>query len=217
LHGAAPAALAADRGELERRATVLEVTDRALVLGSAQPLAHADLEYCSSVGVDVVRRRSGGAAVLVEPAALIWVDLVVPAGDPLWCADVGKAAWWVGEAWARALGAAGVGGLEVWKGALQRRRWSDRVCFAGTGAGEVVLASTGAKVVGICQRRTRAGALFQCACLLRWEPQALLALLALGDAERSAAAAELPPLAMGVGLERSQRVLDSLLAELPQT
>ena len=56
--------------------------------------------------------------------------------------------------------------------------WCPLVCFAGIGAGEIVV--DGRKLVGISQRRTRAGARFQCAVHSRWSPEALIALLA-GD------------------------------------
>jgi hypothetical protein len=58
----------------------------------------------------------------------------------------------------------------------------------------------GAKVVGLCQRRTRAGSLFQAACLLRWDAAALAALLALDPDGRAAAAAALQPAARGLGV-----------------
>ena len=52
----------------------------------------------------------------------------------------------------------------------------------------------GRKVVGMSQRRTKAGALFQCACLLAWDPSPLIAALGL-PAE---AAEELAGVAAGV-------------------
>jgi lipoate-protein ligase A len=210
-------ASAAERG---RAVTVLEPTDRGLVLGSAQPLAHVDLAQCAAKGVDVLRRRSGGAAVLVEPGALLWVDVTVPAGDPLWCPDVARATWWLGEAWVAALrslwssGAAG-DGFAVWKEPMRRRAWSDRVCFAGVGAGEVVFGNDRAKVVGISQRRSREGAVFQCACLLEWAPERLVDLLVLSRTERAGALGELASVAAGVGPERSREVLDAFMAVLP--
>ena len=88
------------------------------------------------------------------------------------------------------------------------------MCFAGLAAGEVVV-GTGAKVVGVSARRSRAGALFQCACLLRWEPGALLELMALRPGERERAADELAAFATGVGPERAEAVLDGLVAALP--
>ena len=76
------------------------------------------------------------------------------------------------------------------------------MCFAGVGPGEVLVG--GRKVVGISQRRTRAGARFHCAALRAWDARALLAVLALPDDEREAAAAELPSVATGVGVELEQ-------------
>ena len=162
-------------------------------------------------GVDVVRRRSGGGAVLVVPGDLLWVDVVVPAGDPLWEADVGRAFHWLGEVWAGALAELGVDGV-VHRGGLVASRWSGRVCFAGLGPGEVTVAG-GAKLVGIAQRRTREAARFQCAALGRWDPAALVELLALAPEERTDATAELAAVATGVGVGLDQ-LLDAFLAGL---
>ena len=59
-------------------------------------------------------------------------------------------------------------------GAMVRTAWSDRVCFAGIGAGEVI--RDGAKLVGISQRRTRVAARFQCALYRTWRPEVHAAL-----------------------------------------
>ena len=138
----------------ERAAWVCAATAPALVLGSAQHDDRVDRAACAAAGIEVVRRRSGGGAVLVVPGEVLWVDLIVPAGDALWQDDVGRAFHWVGEAWAAALEELGVA-AEVHRGALVRSPWSAAVCFAGLGPGEVTVA--GRKVVGISQRRTRAG------------------------------------------------------------
>ena len=58
--------------------------------------------------------------------------------------------------------------------------WCRQICFAGIGPGEVTV--DGRKVVGLAQRRTRAGALFQCAALLRWDPAEMVRLVG-GDAD----------------------------------
>jgi lipoate-protein ligase A len=192
-------------------------TGPALVLGSAQRDTVVDRAACAAVGVDVVRRRSGGGAVLVEPALLLWVDVLLPAGDPLWGPDVGRAFLWLGDTWAAALADQGVT-TAVHRGALQRSRWSDLVCFAGLGPGELTDAA-GAKVVGISQRRTRAGARFQCAVLLQpWDPRPLLALLALAPGEREAAIADLAPApagASGDGALDGAALLAAFVAHLP--
>jgi lipoate-protein ligase A len=199
---------------------LFRVQRAAVALGSAEPLEHVDRARADAAGVEVVRRRSGGGAVLLEPGAVAWVDLVVPRGDPLWDDDVNRAVWWVGEAWVAALESLGVEG-SVHRGGLDRAPWSERVCFAGLGAGEVTVG--GRKVVGVSQRRTRAAARFQCAALLRWEPRRLVDLLAVDAGERAACLAAVAGRAVGVGDLRpdGSRVLDvravegALLAALP--
>jgi lipoate---protein ligase len=178
--GSARAFHAREVPEPARRAVWLhEVTRPALVLGSAQDDAVVDAAAAAVAGVDVVRRRSGGGAVLLMPGEVLWVDVIVPAGDALWVDDVGRAMWWIGEAWAAALDAPAA----VHQGPLVTSEWSRVVCFAGLGAGEVTIGD--AKAVGVSQRRTRNWARFQCAAYLRWRPGALATLLALDTDERA--------------------------------
>jgi lipoate-protein ligase A len=170
---------------------VFSVQAPAVVLGSAQPA-----EHLLPVAVEVVKRRSGGGAVWLTPGEVVWVDLVIPRGDPLWHDDIGRATWWVGERWAEVVSGALGQPAEVHRGGLVRTPWSGRVCFAGLGPGEVTV--DGYKVVGISQRRTREGARFQCAALLRWRPEALIQALALTPVERVACAATLADAAAGL-------------------
>jgi lipoate---protein ligase len=182
----------------ERAIAVLDVARPTLVLGSSQKDDAVDWHRARAAGVDVVRRHSGGAAVLVEPRAAVWVDVTIPAGDPLWCDDVGRAFHWLGAVWAGVVAEAVAGGaVAMYDGPLIKSPWSPRVCFAGLGPGEVTL--DGRKVVGLSQRRTREAALFQCCAALRWEPERLLDLLALEDADRARGAADLRDVATGIG------------------
>jgi lipoate-protein ligase A len=185
-------------------ARILHADAPAVVLGSRQPEASIDASAARSLGVEVVRRRSGGGAVLVGPGQVLWVDLLLPAGDPLWQDDVGRAAWWVGDLWAAALHVAGIGLASVWKGPMTHSDWSAELCFAGLGPGEVTVDDH--KVVGVSQRRTRSTALFQTAALLNWQPSCLLKLLARGSAldegARSIAIAQLKAVAGGLGADR---------------
>jgi lipoate-protein ligase A len=180
----------------ERSIVALDVARPTLVLGSSQRDDVVDRERVEQRGVEVVHRRSGGSAVLVEPGAAVWVDVTIPAGDPLWDHDVGRAFHWLGAAWAEVLTAGGLAAR--WHdGAMQATPWSASVCFAGLGPGEVTV--DGRKVVGLSQRRTREAALFQCCAAVRWEPERLLDLLALDDADRARGAAELAHVAAGTG------------------
>lgn len=158
---------------------VCRTTGPALVLGSAQRDEVADGRACDRRGVDVVRRRSGGGAVLVEPNAMVWLDTIVPADDPRFAdvaGDVTRSMHWIGGHVRTALAALGVDDASVHDGSMDCGEWCRLVCFAGTAPGEVLLG--GRKLVGISQRRTRAGARFQCAVHTRWSPEFLIELLA---------------------------------------
>ncbi len=153
----------------------------ALVLGSTQDRALIDAGHAAEAGIGIVRRSTGGGAVLVAPDAQVWLDLWVPRGHRLWDDDIISAAAWLGEAWMLALEGLGAGPLDVHRGAATRGVWSDLVCFAGLGPGEVHVAAgeTGAKVMGLAQRRTRTGARFHTSAPLSWDPGPLLALFDL--------------------------------------
>jgi lipoate---protein ligase len=183
----------------------------ALVLGSSQDRSLVDADACERAGVAVVQRRSGGGAVLVLPGEAVWIDLVLPATDPRWDADVGRASWWVGEAWAAAVACAGgPTDLAVHRGPMVRTDWSALACFAGVGPGEV-LHPDGRKVVGLSQRRTRTVARFQGSLHLHHEGAALAGLLALPSASRAALADVLDAAVAAVAVDAAALV-DALAA-----
>ena len=192
-----------------RAVWVLEVSAPALVLGSTQGDDVVDADAAAARDLAVVRRRSGGGVVLVEPSTTAWVDVVVPAGDPLWDDDVGRAAWWVGRAWQAALADLGVVPTEVHEGALACGPLGRLVCFATVGAGEVTTPDR-RKLVGISQRRTRSAARFQCAAYSEWRPGLLVDLLRL-DAEGARA---VEGAAAGVG-HPPAAIVDAFLRHLP--
>jgi lipoate---protein ligase len=134
-----------------------------VALGSRQQTKLLDLEACRLAGVDIARRRSGGGAVILRPGEMLWIDLIVPSGWGDMPDDVRGSMMWVGERWKTALTSL-VGGLQggeivVHDGGMVATDWSDLMCFAGLGPGEVLLA--GNKLVGLSQRRTRHGSRFQ--------------------------------------------------------
>ena len=150
---------------------LLTPTRPAIVLGSSQKDEDVDHAFCAANGIDVVRRRSGGGAVYVHPTESLWIDIVVPRGDALWNDDIGKSMWWIGDWWVALLADAGVVSAQVHRGAFERNDWSDMVCFAGKGSGEVFPQESHAqqKIVGISQRRTRDYARFQCIAYFQWD------------------------------------------------
>lgn len=166
---------------LRREVWFYEPTDAAVVLGSTQRLATLDLAEISRRGLGTVRRRSGGGAVVVDATSLSWFDVWLPAEDDLFERDVSRSAYWLGELIIQALRSLGVDAQgPVAVGTTSQ--WSPLVCFAALGTGEVMV--QGRKVVGISQRRTRAGARFQAMVLHRFDPEATAALFALAKPER---------------------------------
>jgi lipoate-protein ligase A len=193
LHGSWP-----PPGERHRRVVgVCTVVGPAtVVLGSTQNRDTIDPARVARQGVEVVRRRSGGGAVLVGPAAQVWLDVWLPRHDALWDDDVLRSSWWLGETWVRALEGLGASPLAVHRRSAARTEWSDVVCFAGLGPGEVTAGS--AKVVGLAQRRTRDGARLHSMAPLVWDPAPLVDLLALDDAQARRASVALEGVATGV-------------------
>ncbi len=166
------------------------VVDRpALVLGSAQSTSGVDLGRAERAGVDIVSRRSGGGAVFVDAASVLWVDVVLPRTDPRWVDDVSASFDWLGDAWITALDAVGIRGVHAHSGAMVTSPYSRRVCFAGVGPGECLL--DGQKLVGMAQRRTRNAARFQTMAVLDWQPDQWIDLLRWAPAERADVLVEL--------------------------
>ncbi len=161
----------------QRSATFFQVRSPTLVAGSSQRVQSIDTDAAAQRGIDVVRRRSGGGGVLLVPGEHVWLDLEIPASDTLWSDDVGRATWWVGELWRAAVAPFAPLAL-VHTGRMQRTRWSDDICFAGVGPGEVLVGD--AKLVGVSQRRTRLAARFQTMVHVRWRADVVAALVANG-------------------------------------
>lgn len=170
-----------DRPTAEFECQWYDVQRPSLVLGSTQDDT-VDRTAAAALGVDVMRRRSGGSAVLLVPGEFVWLDVVVPHGHQWWHDDVGQAMVWLGELWRTAL-APWSDELAVHRGPMVRSPLSATVCFAGTASGEVL--GRRGKVVGISQRRTRHWARLQTTCHLVWRPDWYARLLpastALGD------------------------------------
>jgi len=209
LRGSAAALHAADFPDVpERGVWILDIDRPALVLGSTQSDRVVDRATAAALGIEVVRRRSGGGAVLLVPGEVAWLDVIVPAGDPLWDDDVGRSSQWLGRVWQDVLAEHGIGGTAVHSGPLACGPLGRLVCFCAVGPGEVTLGEQ--KLVGISQRRTRAGARLQCAVYTHWDPGLLGPLLRLdGAASRAVEHA-----ALGIGVPADELVA-TFLRHLP--
>jgi lipoate-protein ligase A len=161
----------------------------AIVLGRGQARLAVDRDRHP-----VVARHSGGGAVWLTPDVLS-LDVLLPAGHPWLTDELSTVFRQVGRRWRDALVGLGVDDLTVYDGpSTARRRGTAReqllaaVCYATRGRGEVLWRRR--KLVGLAQRRRRAGAMVQCGLLRRWEPRQLLTSLgaAPDDAEILSAA-----------------------------
>lgn len=191
-----------------RSATFHMVATRTLVLGSAQRDTDVDRRVATALGADVVKRRSGGGAVLLVPNEFVWLDLVIPSDDALWEHDIAQAMVWVGELWQRALGDLGVATDVNNTTGVRDAAWARQVCFAGVGRGEVVCGER--KVVGVSQRRTRSTARFQSLCHLRWRPELVAALVAAPRPRSTELSAQVATVSVD-----ARAVRDALVRQLP--
>lgn len=212
-----------------RRAVVRSVDRPTLVLGSTQDAGIVDVARLRQRGIELVRRRSGGGAVLLQPGAQVWVDLWVPRQDPLWSVEPSQSAARVGGWWAASLAPM----VEPVGVALTVRQRAARdpgaavgpgggalVCFAEVGAGEVVAA--GRKLVGLAQWRSREGALVHGCAYRSWDAAAIAELVVaspapLGDGgSRAGAARELQGRAVGLNdVAAGTWTAEHLLSTLP--
>ena len=195
-----------------------QIEARTLVLGSSQRIADDAAARAAAMGLDVAVRASGGGAVLLDELETIWVDVVIGRQHPAWSDDVAAAFGWLGDAWVRALRSLGLP-VRPHVGGYVASPQSRAVCFAGLGNGEVVVdggTNDGQKLVGISQRRTRAGAKFQCAVLRRWSPAPWSSLVGIDPAEIEHAAIGYEQLAGGEALA-GDAVVAALLASLRTT
>jgi lipoate---protein ligase len=162
----------------ERAVWVADPTGPALVLGSSQP----DADVRPGVDLEVVRRRSGGGAVLLVPGEVVWLDVIVPrgsgSGDRGGLDDVRASMCRIGTHVGEALVAAVpelADRVAVHRAAMETTPWSSTICFDGLGPGEVLLDAV--KLVGLSQRLTRQAARFQACWHTAYDVGALLDLL----------------------------------------
>jgi lipoyl(octanoyl) transferase len=123
-----------------------------LSLGYGQPIASdIDLAHCRALGIDVVRRPTGGRAVLHDHE--VTYSVVLSADDPRVTSGVLAAYLTISQALIRGLSYLGISAelLPLRRGALLPSDDASAVCFATPSSYEVAVA--GRKVIGSAQRR----------------------------------------------------------------
>jgi lipoate-protein ligase A len=173
---------------------------RALILGSGQKLSEFNLDACRRAGIALHRRSSGGTAVLAEPGQLM-LDIALPASHRLYRHDVTESYRWLGEVWVETLALLGVSAriIPVAEARADRQNLDDltrRSCYGGRSPYEVL--ANGRKLLGLAQVRRRYGALLQASIYAHWQPEQLVALLALPSAHQAALTEQLAERVVGL-------------------
>lgn len=146
-------------------------------------------------GIRVIRRPTGGGAVLVGPG-LLGLDVALPVDHGLLNGDIVGDYRWIAEVWKAALIGIGVDArvmslIEAREAASALAGYDDArlACFARPSPFEVFV--SGRKVVGLSQLRRRQGVLFSSAVHIDMSPASLAAALPLSRQRRNRLATHL--------------------------
>ena len=140
-----------------------------LSIGCLQPISDVDLAACQRAGIAVVRRASGGTAVLHE--GTLAYSLVVPPGHPLAVSDIVESYRLLGPPAQLALQKVGVTARPVELEEANRGRPDgpgSAACFAALSPYELVVGSR--KLVGNSQLRRRGAILHHAVISLDFTP-----------------------------------------------
>ena len=152
---------------------VIEPKDSCLVLGKSQRgRDFLNSSYLEEQNINLTVRQSGGGSVLVSPDDMLWVDIFIPKESKFWIADIAKASIWIGRIWHDALERLGIE-CSLFDESFSRSEASDLICFIGRAPGELFIDNR--KILGISQRRSKFGTRFQCALIINWKPEHMIA------------------------------------------
>jgi lipoate-protein ligase A len=139
-----------------------------LVLGSSQHINTFNIDKIKSLSIQdltVVKRRSGGGAVLAIPDSFFWFNLLIPAEDKLYEPNLTKSFDWLGQKLYLTLKKLKFGtvqdlesDLRVNKSKLTHNPAGKLWCFMDSNYGEIFVQDK--KLVGISQRRTKYGSCY---------------------------------------------------------
>lgn len=155
-----------------------------ITLGHSQdPARELDLETVAARGYDVVKRATGGRAVLHIDE--VTYSVIARADSAPWCATQASSYRAISQAVAQALSEAGFG-LSLDRGYPVEKPQDFRAmtpCFASTARSEVVFGDR--KVVGSAQRRTREAFLQHGSILVSRKHRDIVACLKLDEGKRA--------------------------------
>jgi lipoate-protein ligase A len=178
----------------------------AVSVGAMQdPARLLDLELCRAAGIDVVRRPTGGRAVL--HADEITYAVVAATADPRFGTGLAGANATIGACLVAALGRLGIAAQLSRPTRDPQRRLLQRPCFVSAGRAEVLV--DGRKLLGSAQRRLRRAFLQHGSLLVGPAHEGLVELLAASRSDAAFAAA------MRDSLRRSTTTLAELLERRP--
>lgn len=199
---------AVEAGEAPPTLRLYAFSPPALSLGYGQPDDEVDREACRRLGIDVVRRPTGGRAVLHERD--LTYAVVLPVDDPRVPPTVAGTYQVIAEALRDALLA--LGAREVAVAPRRATAGADPACFAAAARAELLLG--GRKVAGSAQRRGRRAVLQHGSILIDPDPSRLAACLRGADPVRLAGAMTGLAVDPSIGPVTPERVADAVEAAL---
>jgi len=142
----------------------------AIILGASQRPDEQQLARAVSQGVELVRRKSGGGAVMAG-AEMLSVSVFVPSDHPISKGSTVKAYHWMGELWQKVFASYGLysrlpsADEIVQSNQRAKSLATDWACYAAVAHGEL-LDQQGRKLLGVAQIRSRYGCVLTCGLYL---------------------------------------------------
>ncbi|MBI3979623.1 MAG: hypothetical protein HY331_15695 [Chloroflexi bacterium] len=184
--------------------------ETAIVAGRAT-VGFVDAEAANARNIAVFERSSGGGPVLLTPY-LLALAIAVPAGHPLWCADLTESYAWLGRALAGAAETLGIPAraIPVAEARAENPLIGRMACFAARSPHEVFAGES--KLWGLAQHRTRTTALLVAGLYLAGDPAILADFLQGAPGDLAMVRRRLGAVATLTGLAPACSVVDVVAA-----
>ncbi|MCW8885651.1 MAG: hypothetical protein OQK12_10430 [Motiliproteus sp.] len=195
----------------------------AVIMGRSQRPDDSQIQRAQQEGLPIVRRGSGGGAVLAGPWMLS-VTAFIPTDHPVGQLDIIKIFGWLEQIWIKALEQSGVSCKGVDKNLIDRskdiakRHDVEWACYASLSHGEVV-SIDGRKLVGLAQIRKRQGVALVCGLHLSHCDWRVLCRVVSDNQDQAAALeslnADVEQLSGASARELLPDIIDHLMENLP--